>query len=183
VDFFSFDDDYVRRLREGDRATEDHFAEYFKALLQSKLARQTRNVTEAADIRQTVFARSLDGIRKGALRDGTRLGSYVMGICKNVIYETFRRDSRTEPLPEGFDVPDDGQDLLAALVSREDVARVHEVLAEMPERDAAILRACFIDGRDKDEICTTFAIDRAYLRVLVHRAKERFRAAYLRKLN
>jgi RNA polymerase sigma-70 factor (ECF subfamily) len=175
VDFFSFDDDYVRRLREGDRATVDHFVEYFTPLLQSKLRGHTRNVTEASDIRQTVFARALEGIGKGALRDGTRLGSYVLGICKNVIFETIRRDSRTEPLPEGFDVADDGQDLVASLVSRETAARVHGVLAKMPARDAAILRACFIEERDKDEICAAFAVDRAYLRVLIHRAKERFR--------
>ena len=33
MDFFTFDDEYVRRLREGDPCTEEHYEHYFGLLL------------------------------------------------------------------------------------------------------------------------------------------------------
>ena len=56
--------------------------------------------------------------------------------------------------------------------------RVHRALDALDPRDAEILRAIFIEERDKDEVCSAFGVDRDYLRVLLFRAKEKFRAAY-----
>ncbi len=47
----------------------------------------------------------------------------------------------------------------------------------MAEKDQQILRAVFLEEVDKTEICKRFNVDRDYLRVLVHRAKIRFREA------
>jgi len=55
---------------------------------------------------------------------------------------------------------------------------VSEILGELSARDAAILRAIFWEEKDKDEVCRDFGIDRNYLRVCLHRAKEKFRAHY-----
>ena len=40
------------------------------------------------------------------------------------------------------------------------------------------MRALFFEEKDKDEICKDFGVDRDYLRVLLHRAKQSFRAFY-----
>ena len=46
----------------------------------------------------------------------------------------------------------------------------------MPERDQLVLRALFIERKkSKDQICRQLAVDRGYLRVLLHRAKVQFR--------
>ena len=52
------------------------------------------------------------------------------------------------------------------------------VLAELGEKDRDILKAVFLEDVDKSEICERFQVDRDYLRVLVHRAKSRFRDAF-----
>jgi RNA polymerase sigma-70 factor (ECF subfamily) len=39
------------------------------------------------------------------------------------------------------------------------------------------LKAVFLEDADKSEVCRRFDVNRDYLRVLVHRAKIRFRAA------
>jgi len=36
----------------------------------------------------------------------------------------------------------------------------------------------FLEEKGKDEICKDFGVDREYLRVLLHRAKERFRLSF-----
>ena len=41
--------------------------------------------------------------------------------------------------------------------------------------DRQILRLIFLEERDKDEVCRIFQVNRNYLRVLLHRAKNRFR--------
>jgi len=44
------------------------------------------------------------------------------------------------------------------------------------------LREVFLEERDKDAICQDFGVDRDYLRVLLHRAKQAFKAVYLKKI-
>jgi hypothetical protein len=36
------------------------------------------------------------------------------------------------------------------------------------------------EGRDKDEVCRELNVDRGYLRVLLHRAKARFRTGFMK---
>jgi RNA polymerase sigma-70 factor, ECF subfamily len=52
----------------------------------------------------------------------------------------------------------------------------------MPVRDSSILKAVFLDERDREEICREIGVDREYLRVLLHRAKQDFKAEYLKSL-
>jgi RNA polymerase sigma-70 factor (ECF subfamily) len=69
-------------------------------------------------------------------------------------------------------------DLERALISQEIKEKVREILADMKERDRELLRALFLEEREKDEICREFGVGREYLRVLLHRAKECFRAKF-----
>jgi len=66
-------------------------------------------------------------------------------------------------------------DLHAALVTEEDRIQVRSLVAELAPRDRGILKALFFDEREKDSICREFGVSRGYLRVLLHRASERFR--------
>jgi RNA polymerase sigma-70 factor (ECF subfamily) len=66
------------------------------------------------------------------------------------------------------------------LVTKETAENVRRVLGEMPERDRRILRSLFFEEKDKNEICQDFGVRRDYLRVLVLRAKGRFRDLYQR---
>jgi RNA polymerase sigma-70 factor, ECF subfamily len=52
----------------------------------------------------------------------------------------------------------------------------------MGQRDRELLRAIFLEEGDKDEVCRRFGVDRDYLRVRLHRAKERFRLLYQKDL-
>jgi RNA polymerase sigma-70 factor (ECF subfamily) len=180
VDLFSFDDEYVRRLAAGDRATEEHFLRYFQELLFIKLRGRLRSTQAIDDVRQEVFLRVFRFLHsKEGIQDGRKLGAFVNGVCNNVLLEWYRTDNKTEPLPDdALDIVDRGVAADEALATAETVEHVRRVLDELPPKDAAILRAVFLKEHDKDAICREFGVDRDYLRVLLHRAKERFRAAY-----
>ncbi len=51
-------------------------------------------------------------------------------------------------------------------------------LAELAERDRSILRALYLEGKDKEEICQERGMTDAQFRVVLFRAKERFRRLY-----
>jgi len=96
--------------------------------------------------------------------------------------EHFRRSKNSHTEEEPVEVPDDKVlNLDDLLVTEETVELVRKVLEQMPKRDRRILKRMYFDEEDKDVICIEFGIDRDYLRVLVLRARNKFRVLY--KLN
>ena len=178
MELFVFDDDYVRRLREGDRETAAHFHAYFRDLLLLKLRRRLRSLEAIDEVRQEVYTRCIANLNQ--LNDARKLGAFVNSICNRVLMEYYRAEGRTESLEEQSDIAMNNS-MDAAFDSARNTARVRRVLETLPERDAQILRAVFLEEADKEEICRRFGIERDYLRVLVHRAKEKFKAHYLRR--
>jgi len=178
MELFVFGEDYVRRLREGDRETAVHFHAYFRELLLLKLRRRLRTLEAIDEVRQEVFTRCIENL--GRLNDPRKLGAFVNSICNRVLMEYYRAEGRTESLEEQSDIPATGN-IDTAFDSARNTARVRRVLETLPERDAEILRAVFLEEADKDEICRRFGIERDYLRVLLHRAKEKFRVSFLRR--
>jgi RNA polymerase sigma-70 factor (ECF subfamily) len=68
-----------------------------------------------------------------------------------------------------------------AVVNRERKEMVSQVLNQLAAKDRDILRSLYLEETNKDEVCERFEVDRDYLRVLVHRAKLRFREVYERQ--
>jgi RNA polymerase sigma-70 factor (ECF subfamily) len=60
---------------------------------------------------------------------------------------------------------------------------VREILLELPLRDRSLLKAVFLEERDREDVCREFGVDREYLRVLLHRAKQDFKVEYLKRMN
>jgi len=118
------------------------------------------------------------------LRQPERLGAFVNSICNNVLFEYYRSSSRSESLDEEGrpELPAKGADAFDMVVSKQITVKVREILLDMPTRDRMLLKAVFLDERDRDEVCGEFGVDREYLRVLLYRAKKDFKAEYLKRL-
>lgn len=183
LQFHSFDEAYIERLRAGDFRTQEHFGIYFSKLIHLKLGSRLRSTDAIEDVRQETFARFYAALRAGKILHPERLGSFVNSVCNNVLLEHYRANTRFDSLEA-----DDYQDKIPALAvdlpgildAHEMAKKVREILEQMPERDRRILREVFLEERDKDEVCRDFGVDREYLRVLLHRAKQSFKALYLR---
>lgn len=179
VEFFPFDEDYLLRLQEGDPETVAHFFAYFTRLLRIKLRARRLPQQSIDDIVQETFMLALVKVKASQVRDPARLGAYVNGICNNLIREHYRRLRPHETIDQdGFDVPDGAIDLEHVVLVNEIKERVRKVLAKMPDRDREILKAVYLDERNKDEICREHHVDRGYLRVLLYRALKSFRDLY-----
>lgn len=177
MQFQTFTSEYVESLKQGDVETERHFVDYFGELLRIKLRRTWLNPQAVEDVRQETFLRVLNVLRrKHGLASPEKLGAFVNGVCGNVLIEYYRSASRHHPSPASHvDIAGTAPDPEAEYVTLERKESVRAILAQMPARDRQILRLLFLEEREKDEVCRICHVDRDYLRVLLHRAKNRFR--------
>jgi RNA polymerase sigma-70 factor (ECF subfamily) len=79
------------------------------------------------------------------------------------------------------EIPDASMDVMSVMERQETEDKVREILDELPEKDRRILKEVFLEERDKDQVCRDFGVDRNYLRVLLHRAKQTFKSRYLKR--
>jgi len=182
LQFQSFDEAYVTRLRAGDPRTQEHFSAYFTALIKIKLSSRLKSPEATEDVRQETFARFFVALRDGKILQPDRLGAFVNSICNNVLLEHYRSGSRNSSLDdeEEDNFPALNVDLVGALTAQEREKKVRQILEKISERDRRLLREVFLEERDKDQVCRDFGVDREYLRVLLHRAKQAFKASYLK---
>jgi RNA polymerase sigma-70 factor, ECF subfamily len=174
-----FDNDYLSRLRNGDAETERHFVSHFSNVIRLSMRYRLRSWELIEDIRQETFLRVLNFVRSDRTLDRPeRLGAYVHSVCINVMMELLRASTRHPPIPEEAQNLADGRaGTETGVVTRERKELVRTILATLSDNDQKIIRAVFLEEAEKDEICKRFQVDRDYLRVLVHRAKNRFREA------
>jgi RNA polymerase sigma-70 factor (ECF subfamily) len=183
VEFSSFDGEYVKRLSDGDSATENHFVSYFSGLLEVKLRRRLQSAQEVEDLRQEVFLRVLHNLRNGdGVKQPERFGAYVAAICNNVLLEHFRQQLKTTQW-DGTDVDPATRACSAEqlLLKQETKMQVQRMIDGLSSKEQSVLRAIFHEERDKDSVCLEYGVTRDYLRVLLHRSKNRLRQLHLLK--
>jgi RNA polymerase sigma-70 factor (ECF subfamily) len=178
LELFSFDANYVQRLKDRHGPTEEHFASYFGNLIRIKAGVRMRSREAAEDVRQETLMRVLRNIRKGVIEEPDRFGAYVNSVCTNVMLEHFRGDSRWSQLQgEGREPHGGDSGVESSLLREERQERVRRALEELPLKDRNLLCRIFLDEEDKDAVCKEFGVTREHLRVLLHRARGRLRAS------
>lgn len=185
LQFYSFDAAYIESLCAGDQRTQEHFVGYFTALLHLKLRSRLQSPQAIEDVRQETFSRVFAVLRRdGGLRQPERLGAFVNTVCNHVLFEHYRSSKGSESLDaEGQpELPSGGADAFDIVSARQVKDKVREILLGLPLRDRSLLKAVFLDERDRDEVCSEFGVDRDYLRVLLHRAKQEFKAEYVKRI-
>lgn len=186
MEFYQFDGPYLERLCSGDFRTQEHFVAYFSELIQLKLRSRLQSPQAIEDLRQETFARVFSVLRgPTGMRQPERLGAFVNSTCNNVLLEHYRSSARNAPIDDEEDIkiPDTAMDVVSIIAHKQMEQKVREILDELPERDRRVLREIFIEERDKDDVCKDFGVDRNYLRVLLHRAKQSFRSSYLQSMS
>ena len=180
MELYNFDEDYLDRLRQGDADTERHFVAYFEQLLRIKLRARMFPPDKVKDLSQETLIRVIVSLRReGGIRQAKSFGAFVNSTCNFVIMESQRSEYRTTPIEDShFEIAEKKTDLDQLIDSKRTCEQVRQILKDMPTRDRQILWAIFLEEKDKDEVCAKFNVKRDYLRVLVHRAKDRFRTIY-----
>lgn len=135
-----------------------------------------RGCPDVDDVVQESLARFFRAEQRQQIRNTDEFGAFLNGVCRNVILE-YRRRVRREPHadPE-VAIPDSGVRPEAEIFELRQA--IDNGLRELTERDRAILRSLYLEGREKDDICKQWGMSDAQFRVVLFRAKERFRRAW-----
>ncbi len=128
------------------------------------------------DVVQETIARYLVASKEDKLRNPEADSAFLNGVCRNVISEYRRRSMRDEPMPEVVPEPP-GKSLPESELFelRQAIARG---MAQLPDRDRRILRAFYLEEKTKEEILEQTGMTDQNFRVVLFRAKERFRSIY-----
>jgi RNA polymerase sigma factor (sigma-70 family) len=132
------------------------------------------------DVVQETLTRFLRALREEKIRNPERAGAFLSGVCNNVIQE-YRRSVSRQPLS---DSEAGAREPVAA--SDTDGLEIRDAvtvaLAGLSVRDQDILRAFFLEGKSKKEVCHSMALSDGQFRVALFRAKGRFRENYYREV-
>ncbi len=173
---------WIDWLRET-RIPSDTSLSYFGDLLSIKLRSRLRSPAQVEDARQETFLRVMKALRQpGGIQSPGGFGAFVNSVCNNVLFEMYRSHSKTTPLEEEAGAtrcPIPAMDAETAAGLDEDRAHVRPSWDPCREKERQLLQWLFFDECDKDEVCRRLDIDRNYLRVLLHRAKQRFRHEFV----
>ena len=183
---FEFNATYVDSLRQGDHSAEEHFVSHFSPMLLRKLRKHLRSRELAQDLRQETFLRVLTILRANhSIREPERFEYFVLGVCNNVLHETYRQQKNVVSLDLDLEIEiasnDRSPDTCA--MAAETAEHIQRMLSTMPPRVRAILEAAFLKEQDRDEICLKFGVNRSHLRLLICRAKKTLRMCAQEKMS
>ena len=131
---------------------------------------------DVEDLVQETLSRFIRAAQREQIRNTEESGPFINGVCRNVILEYRRRVKREPRLDDDSRVPEVGVRPEAEILEMRDA--IDSGLAELADRDRAILQSLYLDGKEKDEICAEWKMSDAQFRVVLFRAKERFRRVY-----
>ena len=134
------------------------------------------NCADVDDLVQESLARFIRAEQRQQIRNTEEFGAFLNGVCRNVILEYRRRMKREPALDPDTPIPERGVRPDADILEMRDA--IDNGLRELADRDRTILRALYLEGKEKDEICREWNMSDAQFRVVLFRAKERFRRAY-----
>jgi len=128
------------------------------------------------DVVQETLKRFLESSQATHLCTPDLAGAYVNGICRNVIFEYRRRMFRDAPMPEvAPEPPSTALPELELLELREAIA---DGLRQLAPRDQQVLRMFYLEEIPVARILELTGLTQANFRVVLCRAKERFRQIY-----
>src|SRR3954470_5690594 len=87
----TFDRWYIEQLGAGAADVEEHFTDYFGGLLNAVLRNRLRCPDLINDVRQETITRVLTCVQLGQVHQPERFGSFVLGVCRRVLFEYLRR--------------------------------------------------------------------------------------------
>jgi RNA polymerase sigma-70 factor (ECF subfamily) len=136
-----------------------------------------RSEADAEDVTQDAMLTVLTSLHKYTPRPDARFATWVTTIALNTVRRRFRR-RRPEPTATGQlpDLPDDVADPGGDLDRARQRRALLLALAELPDRDRAIVSLRYGAELDASEIAATVGVEPATIRKILERARTRLGA-------
>lgn len=133
------------------------------------------------DVVQETLKRFLESSQAGRLSTPEAAGAFLLGICRNVIHEYRRRLFRDLPMPEIVPEPPSKAIAEPELLELRDA--IAEGMRQLSPRDRQILHMFYLEEQPVERVLELMNLTEPNFRVVLCRAKERFRQIYLNGCN
>lgn len=133
------------------------------------------------DVVQESLRRFIESMTSQRLHTPEAKGAFLIGICRNVILEYRRKIFRDLPMPEIMPEPKPNQITPPELLEMREA--IEEGMRHLSARDAQVLRMFYLEERTVPEILKATSLTEATFRVVLCRAKARFRQIYVDACN
>ncbi len=127
------------------------------------------------DLAQETLARFVRSANQELIRTKENIGAFLNGVCNNVVREYRRRLWRE--IPYDADVHA-GAPVVSEAEIMETRDSIEAALGQLSSRDQRILREFFLEERSKEDICREMSLSDPQFRVILFRAKDRFRQIF-----
>ena len=105
------------------------------------------NCPDVDDLVQESLIRFIRAEQRQTIRNTEEIGPFLNGVCRNVILEYRRRVKREPILDPEMPIRDEGVRPEAEVLEMRDA--IDNGLAELAERDRLVLRALYLEGKEK----------------------------------
>jgi RNA polymerase sigma factor (sigma-70 family) len=173
----------VRRIIAGDATAETELVALYKDRILHIILRITNNTSLVEDFSQDTFLIVITKIKNGDVKKPESLGSFVASVARNHAIEQMRviRRRASEDLEHADQVPDPSPSLLEQLQTSEKKDEIREVIGQLIPRDKALMLRFYIIEEPKEVICADLGLTSAQFDRVLHRARNRFGALYLKR--
>ncbi|MHA3977627.1 RNA polymerase sigma factor [Halovulum sp. GXIMD14794] len=135
--------------------------------------RMLGNVAEAEEVAQEAMLR-LWKIAPEWRAGEARISTWLYRVVANLCTDRLRR-SRTVPLPEGHDPPDERPSALAGMMQGQRVSALEQALADLPERQRLAVVLRHLEERPNPEIAEIMGLTVDAVESLQARGRRRLR--------
>jgi RNA polymerase sigma factor (sigma-70 family) len=176
---YTFDVEYLRRLRARDASTLAHFCEFFYLPVRNKARHKCRRCQDADDLVQDVFLAALKRIDAGEPKDPAKLANYVFGICSKVLLRDWSKRHEENFVDLDTVVLKDVKEGADVLLEKESQARMSvEALNKLPPKHRDPIERVVLQGQDRADLAYEYGVSQANLRLILCRALKRLRVEY-----
>ncbi len=172
----------VRRILAGEAGAEENLVREYARGVYYVLRREARNQEVVDDLYQETFRIAIEKIRKGDLRDPTKLGSFLASMARFVVIDYFRGEAKHQNKTDldNTEIPLPEESQLHQMILDERGQMVRNLIGGLKsERDRAILFRFYIAQEEKADICRDLDLTALHFNRVLHRAKQRYKALFL----
>ena len=171
---YTFDAEYLARLRARDPVTLAHFSDFFKLPIRNKI-RQRCRWEDAEDLVQDVFVAALKRIDAGEPEDPAKLPVYILGICKRTLLRHWDNPGRNAVDVETVALADVQETADVRLDCELQARRVREVVSKLPPKYRDAVEYVYLQEQSRADIASKNGLNRSTLRLHLCRALKRLK--------
>ena len=172
-----FDANYLQALASAQEYAQVQLVTTFSKRVKLALRSRLRSHQAVEDAYQETLLRVLAYFRSGkTLRTPGSLPAFIESICTHVALETGRASRRHDQFPANLPDPvDTSSNPERRLLSEERRRLIRRALQVLQARDRDVLTKLFLEEEDRRAVCERLNIGEEHLRLVLHRARARFR--------